>query len=183
MTRGDALLMALVASDNRAAAALARTYPGGTEAFVRAMNAKAKKLGMTRTRYADSTGLDEQNVSTAQDLVKLIGVAYKNPTIRKMSSTPKGSITDLRTGRKVEFFNTNGLVRQKSWDVNLSKTGYIAPAGHCLLMHVEIGGRPLIIVLLKSWGKYSRIGDANRIKKWLVNNEKRARRVSTIARS
>ncbi len=174
LTRRDALYIALAASENRAAHALARTYPGGEKAFVRAMNSKAAELGMDRTRFADPTGLHSGNVSTARDLVKLVDAAAGYRAVRSMTTRPRGSVTDLRRGWKVEFFNTNRLVRRKDWTIGLSKTGYIADAGNCLVMQTEISGRPLIIVLLNSWGKLSKFGDSNRIRKWLVDAEKTA---------
>jgi D-alanyl-D-alanine endopeptidase (penicillin-binding protein 7) len=168
------LYIALAASENRAAHALARTYPGGKTAFVGAMNRKAAELGMDRTRFADPTGLHSGNVSTARDLVKLVDAAAGYRAIRSLTTRPRGSVTDLRRGWKVEFFNTNRLVRSKDWSIGLSKTGYIADAGNCLVMQTEISGRPLIIVLLNSWGKLSKFGDSNRIRKWLVDAEKTA---------
>jgi D-alanyl-D-alanine endopeptidase (penicillin-binding protein 7) len=183
LTRRDALYIALAASENRAAHALARTYPGGEKAFVRAMNSKAAELGMDRTRFADPTGLHSGNVSTARDLVKLVDAAAGYRAVRSMTTRPRGSVTDLRRGWKVEFFNTNRLVRRKDWTIGLSKTGYIADAGNCLVMQTNISGRPLIIVLLNSWGKLSKFGDSNRIRKWLVDAEKTARQEPSRDRS
>ncbi|MDH5693689.1 MAG: D-alanyl-D-alanine endopeptidase [Gammaproteobacteria bacterium] len=177
LTRKDALLIALAASENRAAAALARTYPGGKKAFVEAMNAKAKELGMDRSHFVDSTGLHDKNVSTAKDLVKMVEAAHSYALIREMSTTGRNSITDLRRGREMEFLNTNRLVRRKQWDVELSKTGYIAASGHCLVMQATIADRPLVIVLLNSWGKLSKFGDANRIKRWLIRTEDKVQRL------
>lgn len=179
LTRSDTIKIALAASENRASKALARTYPGGEKAFISAMNEKAKILGMKNTYFLDSTGLHSENVSTASDLSKLIVAANRYPLIRDYSTTGKGYVTDLRSGWKVEFFNTNRLVRAKSWDINISKTGYIADAGHCLVMHTEINNRPMAIVLLNSWGKLSKFGDSNRIRNWLIKAEKRAEK--TIA--
>jgi len=173
LTRADMLKIALAASENRAAKALARTYPGGHKAFIVAMNNKAKSLGMLNTKFKDSTGLHSGNVSTAKDLVKLVAAATKYPLIETLSTVGKSYVTDLRAGWKVEFFNTNRLVRRKNWDINLSKTGYIADAGHCLIMETTIANRPVIIVLLNSWGKLSKFGDSNRIKRWLQNAETR----------
>lgn len=175
LTRRDALYIALAASENRAAHALARTYPGGGSAFVEAMNAKAAELGMRDTRFSDSSGLHSGNVSTARDLARLVEAAWQYELIRTMTTRPKGSVTDLRSDWKVEFLNTNRLVRRKDWDVGLSKTGYIADAGNCLVMKAEILDRPVIIVLLNSWGKLSKFGDSNRIRQWLVETEEKVR--------
>jgi D-alanyl-D-alanine endopeptidase (penicillin-binding protein 7) len=177
LTRYDLLRAALGASDNRAAAALGRTYPGGLEAMVRAMNAKAKALGMTHTHYADSSGLDNNNVSTARDLTLLVAATQKLPMFHVLTTTPEFRVTDLATGREVAFFNTNRLVRRESWDIALSKTGYTAAAGNCLIMQATIDERPLTIVLLDSWGKYSRYGDAARIQRWLQGAERRVPRL------
>ena len=177
ITREDLLLLALAASENRATAALARTYPGGKAEFVKAMNTKARTLGMKNSVFRDSSGLHSQNKSTAKDLVKLVAASNKYPKIREMSTTGKHYATDLRSGWKIEFLNTNRLVRRKQWDIGLSKTGYLADAGNCLVMHTEISGHPVIIVLLNSWGKLSKFGDANRIKRWVMNAEKKRQRV------
>lgn len=173
LTRKDMLKIALMASENRATKALARTYPGGHKAFIKAMNDKAKTLLMAKTIFKDSSGLHSGNVSTALDLVKLVVASSKYPFIRKMTSTGRSYVTDLRAGWKVEFFNTNRLVRRKKWDISISKTGYIADSGHCLVMETTIANRDVIIVLLNSWGKLSKFGDSNRIKKWIQRADKR----------
>jgi len=173
LTRDDLLRAALSASDNRAAAALARTAPGGTEAFVASMNAKAQALGMTNTRFADASGLNPRNVSTARDLLKLLEAARAQPRLHAFTTSGELWVTDLSTGRAIEFFNTNRLVRQENWEIALSKTGYTADAGNCLVMRVTVAGRPLSIVLLNSWGKASKYGDAQRIRDWLINSERR----------
>ncbi len=165
LTRNELLLLALMASENRAAAALSRTYPGGTEAFVTAMNAKASALRMHDTRFVDSTGLSAGNVSSPHDLARLVAAAHAYPLIREYSTREQATVS-VR-GRAQGFRNTNGLVRSSHWDIGLSKTGYISEAGRCLVMRVRLASRELIVVLLDSWGKYSRIGDANRIRKWL----------------
>ena len=165
LTRDELLLLALMASENRAAAALARTYPGGTEAFVAAMNEKARALGMGDTRYADSTGLNAANVSSAKDLAKLVQAAHQYPVIREYSTREEAEVNVL--GQALQYRNTNGLVRSTSWDIGLSKTGFINEAGRCLVMQVRMASKDMVVVLLDSWGKNSRIGDANRIKKWL----------------
>jgi len=173
LTRKDMLKIALAASENRAANALARTYPGGRKSFIKDMNAKSRSLGMNNTKFRDPAGLHSGNVSTATDLIKLVTESSKYPLIKKFTTTGKDFVTDKRAGWKVEFFNTNRLVRRKNWDISLSKTGYIADAGHCLVMETKIAHRPVIIVLLNSWGKLSKFGDSNRIKRWLQNGEKR----------
>jgi D-alanyl-D-alanine endopeptidase (penicillin-binding protein 7) len=165
LTRDELLLLALMASENRAAAALARTAPGGTEAFVAAMNREAERLGLHDTRYTDPTGLSPDNVSSAQDLAKLVKAAHGYPLIREYS-TRRSAFVRARGGR-VGYSNTNSLVRSGKWDIELSKTGYINAAGRCLVMHMRVASRELVVVLLDSYGKYSRIGDARRIRKWL----------------
>lgn len=165
LTRDELLLLALMASENRAAAALARTYPGGTGAFVKAMNAKAAVLGMYDTRFTDATGLSPENVSSARDLARLVQAAHQHPLIAQYSTRESATITAL--GRQVAYRNTNGLVRSNAWEIGLSKTGFISEAGRCLVMRVRMASRDLVVVLLDSWGRYSRIGDANRIRKWL----------------
>ena len=165
LTRDELLLIALMASENRAASALARTYPGGTDVFVRAMNAKAQALGMRDTRFSDPTGLSPSNVSSARDLARLVLAAQQHPVIGQYSTRESATVYAL--GRPIAYRNTNGLVRGGQWDIGLSKTGYISEAGRCLVMRVRLASRDLVVVLLDSWGKYSRIGDANRIRKWL----------------
>ena len=165
LTREELLLLALMSSENRAAQALGRTYPGGLQAFVAAMNAKARALGMTDSEFVDPTGLSANNVSSARDLVKLVRAAHEYPLIREFSTREK--YTAKVNGRPQVFRNTNGLVRNSHWEIGLSKTGYISEAGRCLVMHVRLASKDLIVVLLDSWGKQSRIGDANRIKRWL----------------
>jgi D-alanyl-D-alanine endopeptidase (penicillin-binding protein 7) len=169
LTRGDLVLLSLMASDNRAAAALGVTYPGGLEAFIDAMNAKAAVLDMNDSRFVEPTGLSPANVSTAADLAKLVRAAHEYPLIREYSTKDRATvrITTGRSTRTLQYGNTNGLVRSKYWDIELSKTGYISEAGRCLVMHVRLAEKDLIVVLLDSWGKHSRIGDANRIRKWL----------------
>lgn len=165
LSRSDLLHLALMASENRAASALGRSYPGGLSAFVRAMNAKAAYLGMTGTHYVDSSGLSSQNVSTAQDLAKLVRAAYQQSTIREFSTSSSYSV--MVSGRPLSFHSTNGLVASPDWDIGLQKTGYISEAGKCLVMQVRIAGKQVVMVLLDSLGKYTRLGDAARIRKWL----------------
>ncbi len=171
--RGDLIRIALVASDNRAAAALGRTYPGGTEAFVSAMNAKAALMGLAATRFVDASGLAPGNVSSPSELARLVSEASRYPVIREYSTTPALDVTLPDTGRKVAFVNTNALVRAGDWDIGLSKTGYISESGKCLVMQAMIANTPIVIVLLDSWGRLTRVGDANRIKRWLEKNPSR----------
>jgi D-alanyl-D-alanine endopeptidase (penicillin-binding protein 7) len=174
LTRSELLLVALMASENRAAAALGRTYPEGKEAFVAAMNRKALELGMSDSRFVDPTGLNAGNVSSARDLVKLVNAAHGYDLIREYSTRDRATV--MSYGRPLSFHNTNMLVRNSHWDIGLSKTGYISEAGRCLVMRVRLASKDLIVVLLDSWGKQSRIGDANRLRKWLETNALAGRR-------
>ncbi|POS10166.1 D-alanyl-D-alanine endopeptidase [Burkholderia gladioli] len=165
LSREDMLHIALMASENRAAAALSRYYPGGRPAFIAAMNAKAKSLGMTDTHFENSTGLTSLNVSSARDLVKMIDAAYQYPLIRRFSTDRTYTVF---TGKRSLVYNsTNALVRNPSWDIGLQKTGFINEAGECLVMQTTIHGRPIVMVLLDSFGKYSRVADASRVRNWL----------------
>lgn len=170
LPRSEMLQLALMSSENRAAAALARTSPMGLTSFIAAMNRKAIELGMTNTHFSDPTGLNSENVSTAEDLVKMVKAAYQYPEIRSASTTAGQTVEVPGYRRPLEFINTNVLVRNGSWDIGLSKTGYINEAGRCLVMQAQIADQPLIIVLLDSWGKYTRIGDAQRIRKWIESS-------------
>ena len=172
VTRDDLLRLALMASENRAAAALARAYPGGTSAFVAAMNRKAAELGMWSSRFVDGTGLSNGNVSSARDLSRLVGAAHRHPLIREYTTETQYTVR-LANGRKMQFSNSNRLVRNSGWDIGLSKTGYISEAGRCLVMQAQIAATPVIIVLLDSWGHLTRVADANRIKKWMESNSSR----------
>ena len=165
MTREMALLLALMSSENRAAHALGRHYPGGLAAFVAAMNRKAASLGMARTHFEDPTGLTSNNVSTARDLARMVAAAHRYPLIREFSTT-SGATAEVK-GRELEYHNTNQLVKSPTWEIGLSKTGYIQEAGKCLVMQARVADRPVVIVLLDSAGKQTRIGDANRIKRWM----------------
>ena len=165
LSRESALLLALMSSENRAANALARHYPGGMPAFIAAMNIKAQALGMGDTHFEDPTGLTSNNVSTANDLAKMVVAAHKYPLIREFSTTPEATVEV--GGREMAYRNTNPLVRSATWDVGLSKTGYISEAGKCLVMQARVADRPVVIVLLDSVGKLTRVGDANRIKRWM----------------
>ena len=171
--RDDLIRIALVASDNRAAAALGRAYPGGIEAFVEAMNAKARLMGLDSTRFVDSSGLAPGNVSSPAELARLVAQASKYDIIREYSTTPALDVTLPDTGRKVNYVNTNALVRAGDWKIGVSKTGYISESGKCLVMQALIANTPVVIVLLDSWGRLTRIGDANRIKRWLEKNPAR----------
>ena len=170
LTRDELLLLALMSSENRAAAALGRTHPGGTQAFVAAMNAKAVALGMGDSRFVDPTGLSPDNVSSARDLAKLVRAAHDYPLIRDYSTRERATVRVY--GRPQAFRNTNGLVRSSRWEIGLSKTGYISEAGRCLVMRVHLASKDLIVVLLDSWGRHSRVGDANRIRRWLETNHR-----------
>lgn len=170
LPRRDLLRLALMSSENRAAAALARTYPGGQARFVATMNRRAAKIGMTGTWFVDSSGLSGANVSTARDVAKMVAAAAHYDLIRQYSTTPEVSLTRLDSGQQIAYRNTNLLLRHDSgWEIKLSKTGYLDQAGHCLVLQAMIGGRLVNIVLLDSWGRYSRVGDANRIKQWIQN--------------
>lgn len=170
MTRQLALQLALMSSENRAASALGRHYPGGLPAFVAAMNRKAESLGMKNSRFVDSTGLNSDNASTAQDLVRMVNAAYNYPVIREMTTTAAYDVELRGKSQRMQFKNTNLLVRNGTWQIGLSKTGFISEAGHCLVMQANIANQPMVIVLLDSWGKLSRIGDAQRIKKWMESS-------------
>jgi len=167
VTRETALLLALMSSENRAANALARHYPGGMDAFLLAMNRKAQLIGMKDTHFEDPTGLTSNNVSTAHDLAKMVGVAHGYPLIREFTTTAEAKAEV--SGRLLAFHNTNRLVGSSAWDIGLSKTGYIHEAGKCLVMQARVAEKPVLIVLLDSAGKLTRIGDANRIKRWMEN--------------
>jgi len=169
LPRKEMLRLALMASENRAASALARAHPGGTLAFVDAMNRRAKQLGMRDTRFVDPTGLNPNNVSTALDLATLVNVGYQHSLIRDYTTTESVRLAfqGKRRARALNFQNSNALVRSGQWEIGLSKTGYINEAGRCLVMQARISSKPVIIVLLDSWGKFTRIADANRIKRWV----------------
>jgi D-alanyl-D-alanine endopeptidase (penicillin-binding protein 7) len=167
LSRGELMHLSLMSSENRAAHALGRTYPGGLGAFVRAMNHKAAELGMADTRYVEPTGLSADNRSSAVDLARLVRAASEHPVIRDLSTSLGAVIPVGPKPRPVAFHNTNGLVHNPSWDIGLQKTGFIAAAGRCVVMQAELAGRQLIMVLLDSAGRYSRIGDAERLRKWV----------------
>jgi D-alanyl-D-alanine endopeptidase (penicillin-binding protein 7) len=168
LPRGELLHLALMSSENRAAHALGRTYPGGLATFVSVMNAKAKMLGMKDTRYVEPTGLSSRNQSSAQDLALLVNAAYADATVRELSTSPEYQV---EVGNRVLQYNTtNRLVKSPDWDIGLQKTGYISEAGQCLVMQARIAGRKLIMVFLDSAGKFGRIGDAERVRRWVEAN-------------
>ena len=170
LTRDELLRLALMSSENRAAAALGRTYPEGFEAFRQAMNHKAGMLGMSDTHFDDATGLSSANVASAEDLVKLVRAAHRYPLIRDYTTLTAHEVHV--GGRHLAFRNTNRLVASERWDIGLSKTGFTNDAGRCLVLQAKLAEREVIIVLLDSWGKLSRIGDANRIRAWLEANSR-----------
>ena len=165
ITREEALLLALMASENRAAHSLGRTYPGGIDAFVMAMNAKAQSLGLAETRFDDPTGLSSGNVSSARNLARMVSAAYNYRLIREFTTREEAVIHSGR--RTLAFHNTNRLIRSPRWQIGLSKTGFIDEAGRCLVMQAHVAQRPVLIVLLDAQGKMTRFGDANRIKQWM----------------
>ena len=167
LTREELIRLALMASENRASNALARTYPDGKEAFVAAMNNKAGALGMHDSRFADPAGLDAGNVASARDIVKMVRAAQTYPLIREATTTRTIAVRPYKGRGELKFGNTNRLLKHKSWAIKLSKTGYINEAGRCLVMQAEIADQPLVIVLLNSFGKLTPYGDSNRIRKWI----------------
>ncbi|WP_083384103.1 D-alanyl-D-alanine endopeptidase [Cupriavidus sp. USMAHM13] len=168
LSRHDMLLLALMSSENRAASALGRNYPGGLPAFVQAMNRKARELGMNDTHYVDSNGLSSSNVSSAVDLARLVNAAYRNPTIREFSTQTEYEVNVL--GRPLHYVSTNRLVRGGNWDIGLQKTGFISEAGQCLVMQARVHGRNVVMVFLDSVGKLSRFADATRVRDWLEHS-------------
>jgi D-alanyl-D-alanine endopeptidase (penicillin-binding protein 7) len=165
LSRGELLHLALMSSENRAAHALGRSYPGGLQVFVGLMNAKARLIGMNDTNYVEPTGLSSKNQSSARDLAKLVNVAYGDPTLRELTTSPAYQVAI--GNRTLQYNNTNRLVKNPSWDIGLQKTGYITEAGQCLVMQAKVAGRKLIMVFLDSAGKLSRIGDAERVRRWV----------------
>jgi len=170
LSRGDLLHLALMSSENRAAHALCRSYPGGTPACVQAMNLKAKALGMATARFVEPTGLSSSNVASPEDLAKLVLAAAQNSTIREFSTDTDHTVRVNR--RQLEFRNTNRLVANPGWQVSVQKTGYISEAGRCLVMQTVIDGRQVVIVLLNSWGKLTRIADAQRVRNWVESTHR-----------
>ena len=180
LSRLELLKVALISSDNRAAYALSRTYPSGRKAFIEAMNVKAIQLGMENSQFRDPTGLDRRNISTAQDLVKMVQAAYEYKLIRQITTTPSEKVTIGKRNTPLGFMNTNRLVRRGVWDIGLSKTGFIREAGRCLVMQTTINDKPIIMVFLKSHGKYTRLGDANRVKKWIEKNNYKKSQITQL---
>jgi serine-type D-Ala-D-Ala endopeptidase (penicillin-binding protein 7) len=176
LTRGDLMHLALMSSENRAAHALGNNYPGGMPAMVAAMNAKAAMLGMVSSHFVDPTGLSSQNVASPADLSKLVIAASQNPSIREYSTDKRYAVKVRR--HMVEFHNTDNLVANPTWNIIVQKTGYIAEAGKCLVMAAVIEGRSVVIVLLDSLGKYTRVADARRIKTWMEASANEHVRVS-----
>ena len=168
LSRADMLHLALMASENRAAHALGRHFPGGLQAFVEGMNRKASALGMASTRYVEPTGLSSSNQSSAHDLSLLVRAAFEHQLIRDLSTSTDASVTV--GSRSLQFRNTNGLIRNPSWEIGLQKTGYISEAGRCVVMQAQMAGRKLIMVLLDSAGRYSRMGDAERLRNWVMHS-------------
>ena len=171
LPRREMLRLALMASENRAASSLARHYPGGFDACIAAMNKKAQGLGMVHTHFSDATGLTSENVSTANEVALMVRAAAAYPMIRDATTTSSHYVEVQPTGALLGFNNTNSLVRGGDWDIQLSKTGFIREAGKCLVMLATIASRPIVIVLLDSYGRLTRIGDANRVKYWLETGE------------
>ncbi len=167
LTRYDMLRLALMSSENRAASALSRHYPGGKPAFIQAMNEKAQVLGMHNTSFSDPTGLTPKNVSTAEDLVKMVEAASHYDLIHKFTTTEGRKVAIRPKSAPLQYKNSNALVRNGQWDIEVSKTGYINEAGRCLVMKAEVAHRPAVMIFLQSNGKYSPVGDATRIKKWI----------------
>lgn len=167
LPRKDMLRLALMASENRAASALGRTYPGGKKAFVQAMNRKAAELGMTDSHFVDPVGLDAGNVASARDVAKMVRAAQRYALIRSATTTRTMTVRPYKGRGELRFVNTNRLLKNKDWEIQLSKTGYINEAGRCLVMQTAIADQPLVIVLLNSFGKLTPFGDSNRIRKWI----------------
>jgi serine-type D-Ala-D-Ala endopeptidase (penicillin-binding protein 7) len=179
LSRGEMLHLALMASENRAANALGRHYPGGLPAVVEAMNRRAQSLGMTHTRYVEPTGLSSRNQSNATDLALLVREVDKNDMIRRLSTSQEAEVAV--GARSVHFRNTNSLVRNSEWAIGVQKTGYITEAGRCLVMQAQLSGRKLVVVLLDSAGRYSRVGDAERIRHWLSTQSVGSPATATVA--
>jgi D-alanyl-D-alanine endopeptidase (penicillin-binding protein 7) len=167
LAREDLLTLALMSSENRAAAALARTFPGGKAAFVDAMNRKAAALAMHQSQFVDAAGLDAGNVASASDLARLVFAAMEYPFIRAATTRTRLEVRPYKGRGPLRFGNTNRLLRNKNWAIQVSKTGYINEAGRCLVMHTEFEGTPTVVILLNSFGKLTPFGDANRVRKWI----------------
>jgi D-alanyl-D-alanine endopeptidase (penicillin-binding protein 7) len=168
LSRRDLVLLAIISSENRAAAALGRNWPGGTEAFVKQMNLKARELGMGNSRFADPAGLNPGNSSTARDLGKMVIAAQGYDLIRQASTTKSKEVRPFSNRGPLTYVNTNRLLKNPNWDISLSKTGYLNESGRCLVMHARISGEAVYIVLLNSFGKLTPFGDSNRLRKWMT---------------
>lgn len=179
LNRGELLHLALMASENRAAHALGRSYPGGLDTFVRLMNARAQSLGMLDTRYVEPTGLSSRNQSSARDLATLVNFAHGDPVLRDLSTSTGHQVAVGR--RTLHYNNTNRLVKNPAWEIGLQKTGYISEAGQCLVMQAKVAGRKLIMVFLDSAGKFSRLADAERVRHWVESMPLSTRQVSPLA--
>jgi D-alanyl-D-alanine endopeptidase (penicillin-binding protein 7) len=179
LSRGELLHLALMSSENRAAHALGRSYPGGMTVFVNLMNTKAHSIGMSDTNYAEPTGLSSKNQSSARDLAKLVKFAYGDPVLRELSTSPGHQVAVGK--RTLQYNNTNRLVKNPAWDIGLQKTGYISEAGQCLVMQTKIAGRKLIMVFLDSTGKLSRVADAERVRRWVESSPSNVSRSAPIA--
>ena len=181
LTRGELMLLSLMSSENRAAHALGRSYPGGLDRFVQAMNAKAKLLGMNDTRYVEPTGLSSRNQSSAKDLATLTAYASNDKSLRELSTSPMHQVD---VGNKtLNYVNTNRLVRNPEWEIGLQKTGFISEAGQCLIMQAKVSGRRLIMVFLDSAGKLSRLGDAERVRRWVEGQPVAAQKVGSLGQA
>ncbi|WP_394129070.1 D-alanyl-D-alanine endopeptidase [Shewanella maritima] len=171
VTRENMMIMTLIASENRAATSLAHHYPGGYNAFIKAMNAKAKALGMNNSHFFEPTGLSEHNVSSAADLMKLLKAAQQYPELARLSAMPKRHVIFSKPRYKLDFHNTNKLVAKDEWDIALTKTGFTSKAGQCLVMLAKMNGRDVAFVVLDAYGKYTHLADANRFKRYLETGE------------
>ncbi|WP_224790207.1 MULTISPECIES: D-alanyl-D-alanine endopeptidase [Pseudomonas] len=171
MPRREMLLIALMSSENRAAASLAHHYPGGYAAFIAAMNAKARALGMTNTHFVEPTGLSPRNVSTARDLSKLLVAAHKHPLLTELSTTKEKIVSFRKPNYNLQFRNTDHLVRKQDWDIQLTKTGFTNAAGHCLVLVTSMGNRKVALVILDAYGKYTHFADATRIRNWVESGK------------
>ncbi|MGB5493151.1 MAG: serine hydrolase [Sedimenticolaceae bacterium] len=167
LSRGDLLTLALMSSENRAAAALGRTFPGGMDGIIEAMNRKAEELGMRKSRFADPAGLSAENVASAHDLGRLVFAAMQYEEIRGATTRSRMDVRPWKKRGPLRYVNTNRLLRNSNWDIQISKTGYINEAGRCLVMHTEFEETPTVLVLLNSFGKLTPFGDANRVRKWV----------------
>ena len=174
LNRKDMLLITLMSSENRAAASLAHHYPGGYSAFIAAMNAKAKALGMSHTRYVEPTGLSTSNVSTARDLAKLLIAAQRYPLLSELSTTKEKTVAFKKPSYTLGFHNTDHLINKNDWDIKVTKTGFTNQAGHCLVLVTRMGGRPVAMVILDAFGKYTHFADASRLRKWVETGKSSA---------